>query len=1635
MKQKLRILTLSFLLVMQSFFGITPAVFAEDGEEGYDDAIVVVDEENNGGNEAEEGTEEGDMKSKIGEEEGGSDEGKATEEDEPVAGKTIGENNNQPLFSTEGTLFSAQASEMDHDVTLGFVKLVVNGTEITNPDEAYSVEPKLGDNVSVHYSFKIDPKQDYGVGSTFKFDLPPALLNFQPSSLSGNLTFEEVKFSYTTTDKTVTVTLDEGTVEESTPYGGTLNFFAKFDSNGAKDGLEQELVIPIAGGEPLIFPFTFKPTSTEKSMSKTGTASIENGERYIDWTVWTNREGANLQNATLNDNPESGHELAGNITVEKFPVELSGLGTSQGETTKTEFPVNLDNGRYAYKLTYKTKVTREPKSETEVFMNRATLTNGSNTDNVTASVSHTYGKKLAKSVTDRNKYNAKWKIEYNYFGSKMNNQQLTDEVSGTHKINKESIKVYNVTVDAAGNGTKGTLVAPQPTATLSDDEKTFTINLDSPNGEAYLIEYETVFDGEYVTTNSTVDNTASYDNEKIADTDGFSISEGIFSKSRGEIDYVNKEITWKIHVNVEQDMNNFVIEDDFENYGGENGGTRQKLVNPSNNPFVISSGVNVSTLTLKGTNGDEGFILNFGNLTKGTNFTITYKTKFDILPNGTAYTEYKNTAEAKWESPIDDKQYNLTKSATFTPSGSTSNNGYKNGSFDHVNQVFNWKLAVNINKQDINGATLVDVIGEGHELVPETIKIHQLNLGVNDQTGTSGAELKTGHTITLNPDKKGFSIDFNNLTIEQKNQAYIVTYQTKDSDNIIGKTNGSGTYGNTATFTTPNSGSFTLPASATVQHANELIAKDAKTNSADETITWTVDVNKSHSALDEITLTDKMSENQLILPDTFKMREIKMDAEGKISYGAWESITPEINSTENSFTLSLGELNKKGYQIEYKTFFLGGDGETFSNEASLSYTGATTGTSKEANKTDVPFNFNDSSGTITSKKGKLELHKVGLNPLTGEQVNLEGIKFHLLNKTGTIKIAEATTDSNGKLTFEDVRYGKYLLEEQGTPTGYKELGKFEITMNDEINFEDNGGKAYVVENIEDVDVTNGCTEFTLTLKDVDGDPRIGVEVKLVNKNTGKEVKATTNTQGQVIIERDKLSAGPYEVFEIGTGGKLGDVVVSYDGCKDELIQPEPSCTLFTITIEDKDNIARPGVTVTLKHKTDSTAPEIIATTDENGQFTVPSTTQTGVYKVYEGKQYLGDVTITYKNTPCEAIVSEAPTCESFTLIVKDVDGKPREAGVKITIKDKDGNTKATGTTDQEGKVTTNYLAAGEYDVFEGSSTEPFAEFTTNTQCGAEVQPKPSCPVFVITVNDENGNPRSNLDITVKDESGKPFAAGKTEADGTFEVPSKDLPAGTYEVFEGSFLIGVVNVSYLNSCEAAINPDSAPKCPNFTLEVQDRRGNPQANIEVTVKDKDGKIVATGTTDDEGKVTFPNTIEKGTYRVYDENNKLIRSFTVKDECKATVKPSSGGGGGTPPEPEEPIDPNKPIDPEDPNKPIDPDKPVDPEDPNKLDPNKPIDPNNPNKPDPNKPIDPNNPNQPGKVGSGGDKNDPQGNKGSNVLGGSDSNDKNSSTGSGEKLPQTGEERNLNLLISGILAIVLGALLIAFRRKTKES
>ncbi|MGK4117595.1 collagen binding domain-containing protein [Lysinibacillus capsici] len=1548
---------------------------------------------------------------------------------------------NQPqLIMPLGAPVGYPVENMQADVTMSFSGLKLfsqGGTLITNATDLANYsgpKPKKGDVVYLNYTFSLDPTIDYGIGSTFTFQLPANMIEeYTAGSFNQSRTLTETgdwlaySSSYNSATKTVTVTIDS---ELEQGQSGSMNFefMAKFDNFADESELEQSLIIPVLGGTDVQLDFEFAPTGSGQLLTKNAGSITRDasGEVTIPWTVWVNTGGQKLESASLNDVPDAKHELAGNITVERYKIGLNGFnsnspGAVDDTSIETSFPISLTDGYYAYKVTYNTVVTADPTASSMSYTNVATLTGTNIPANTTANGTQTvqYGPSLDKTRSG-DKYNSTWTIKYNWLGQKIpaDKAKLTDTLTGSspttgkHKIDYSSFKVYRVILSSDGQSEQSsTLLTKDTDYALTEHDYDFEIDFDKstntsgPNGEvtsAFKIVYDSELEDEFVTdaNTGTITNTVTR-GDSGSDTATLDLASNIFNKARGAIDYVNKTITWTLTINAEKDLKNFVIEDDFTttNKAGET--LKHTLTSWNGTDFYEVTGANGLTYTItdKGgsapTIGNEGFKMEFSSdIPKDRTVTIRYKTKYDIKPNGGVATAYINTADATWDGAIDSHNQALDRTANYTPDSTspTNNNGYKKVVVDNQTQEFSWRIGVNINKQDINSATLTDTLGAGHyipvpdgQTLKDQITISKLNLTTEE--GTKNGTLdpaKWTVTETLTDNKvTGFEITFINLDlITDNNEAYLIEYKTKDADDIFGQnsTNAPRDYTNTATLDTPHNGSYNYNATAKISNlANELIKKTATPVPASDIINWAVTVNASNSKLGNITLTDKPSSNQKILTNTFKKQEIKLNANGT-SQNIGSPITVDASeivlNQDGSFSLNLGELNGKGYVVTYSTFFMGDGnaGETISNSASIGYAGATAAGTSDHGGDSKTFKYSSSDTSASGVKGTLQLKKYKVNPLTGKREEFAGVKFELWNKNNTIKLDEGTTDADGTLTFEQVRYGKYTLREE-SPGGYIAIAPITITMGANIDITPGvDGKAYVIDNIEDVNLTNACPAFTLTVKDIDGNAIANKNIKLIDSNGNAKYTGTTNAAGQVSdIKRPgtggkEVQAGVYTLVD-ENDIPLGTVTVKYGTgeCQDT-VQPTNSCPNFKITVKNENGNPRPNVSVTLKDLSNT----VIATgtTNSDGQFIIDKTTPAGKYKLYEGTQYLGEVNVTYHNDNCQSEVQLAPKCETFELTVYDVDGNLVADGTSVTVKNKDtGNIIATKTT-KDGVIELSDLEPGVYTVVVDG--EEIDEFESNIDCKESVQPTPKCENFTVIIKDNTGIIKPGNNVIIKDKSGKVISTNK-DKDGNLTFVSKTTPAGKYDVYDKNIYLGEIEVSYASvPCEITLS--IAPVCPAFTLTINNMFGQPRVGVKVTITGEDGiQVEDNGSTefitDSKGQITINNSIIKpGKYIVRENGKTIIGTVIVGNTCEAKIQPSlpvtppTTNPGNPDPDPEKPVDPNKPNpDPEkpvDPNKPNpDPEKPVDPNKPN-PDPEKPVDPNKPN-PDPEKPVDPNKPN----------------------------------------------------------------------------
>ncbi|WP_214519185.1 SdrD B-like domain-containing protein [Staphylococcus pseudintermedius] len=344
--------------------------------------------------------------------------------------------------------------------------------------------------------------------------------------------------------------------------------------------------------------------------------------------------------------------------------------------------------------------------------------------------------------------------------------------------------------------------------------------------------------------------------------------------------------------------------------------------------------------------------------------------------------------------------------------------------------------------------------------------------------------------------------------------------------------------------------------------------------------------------------------------------------------------------------------------------------------------------------------------------------------------------------------------------------------------------------------------------------------------------------------------------------------------------------------------------------------------------------------------------------------------------------------------------EPGIANVKVTLKDADGNVVDTRTTDDKGNYLFEKVKEGEYTI----------EFET---------PEGYTPTVTGQGTSDNDSNGTSTKVTVKDGDDLTIDSGFTQV--TPEPPTHNVGDKVWD---------------------DLNKDG----------IQDDNEPGISNVKVTLKDADGNVVDTRTTDANGNYLFEN-VKEGDYTIEfetpegytptvtgqgtsdNDSNGTSTKVTVKDGDDLTI--DSGFTQVTPEPPTEPENPSpeqpsEPGQPENPS-PEQPSEPGQPENPSPEQPSEPGQPENPSPEQPSEPGQPKNPSpeQPNNPSVPGVQN-PEKPSLTPVTQPVHSNGNKAKPSQQQKaLPETGEtESHQGTLFGGILA-ALGALLFARKKR----
>ncbi|MGX5504553.1 SpaA isopeptide-forming pilin-related protein [Bacillus toyonensis] len=205
-----------------------------------------------------------------------------------------------------------------------------------------------------------------------------------------------------------------------------------------------------------------------------------------------------------------------------------------------------------------------------------------------------------------------------------------------------------------------------------------------------------------------------------------------------------------------------------------------------------------------------------------------------------------------------DNQKQQNASSTVTVSRGTHLN--KTSKYDPKTQMIEWTITYNGDQRDIKktDAILKDVFDAAHVLDENSIVVK--NASYDDKGKLVTGDAVTNYTVSKK--KNGFDLQFN----EDINSAYVITYKTKPTGNVI-------TDGKVKNTVTADNGSSKENEAGFKQQNIIKSNNKAETNYKDKTTTWTIIVNNNNYPLNNAIITDTFDHGGLQLKD--KKLEIK----------------------------------------------------------------------------------------------------------------------------------------------------------------------------------------------------------------------------------------------------------------------------------------------------------------------------------------------------------------------------------------------------------------------------------------------------------------------------------------------------------------------------------------------------------------------------------------------------------------------------------------------------------------------------------------------------------------------------------------------------------------------------------------
>lgn len=833
----------------------------------------------------------------------------------------------------------------------------------------------------------------------------------------------------------------------------------------------------------------------EKSNGNTTLSGTFNTDQ-IEWEIAVNEANYPLKSVIIEDTVPQGLNLdVDDVTVyDKDGVPTAPVSKTYDPGTK-KLIVELGDISESYTIKYVTTLDEtyllsltpsvDSKTYYELsFTNQAVLKQTQNGEEKSTQSGTTVkvkeGKQIYKTGSAGISYNEQkfmnWQLDINLGELATGATTVTDVLGTGMKFDASSLNLVieplsaGVTSSVSGaaltEGIDYTIALTDSSGGTNGYNDTMTVSFISGGGSAYNAEtaYRLTYRSQLLDTSydtqssqSTFTNTGTFGGKSFSKTIQYIIKNTYIKSSTG-FDYSEGAFGWKLEVKPTREaISNLVITEDFHTdmymTAADFAGLSVQKVGDST--LTIGTDYTLTAITDPLDGGKiKGFILKFKDdaavpvidtVLNNATYLVTYKTHVnpDVLSeNGDlSYTNKADWTSSDGSGSAGEITPNVNNNATY--------NGSKSGALDTDTKQLTWTIDLNYLSKNISGVlsepfkvtddiehTVDPVDGEwsGQKLVSGSIQVipYTLNAAGDILPGAplDATQLSDAHiTIDAAEDGGSFTVTFGG----DMTTPYRIVYKTA----MVGISET--LYQNTAST---NSGEDYYASVAYVQ-GDRFVTKTGARNG--DFVDWSVKINESQSTINQIELIDTMSPGLILDETSFKLYESdgvtpadgSLDAAAafsdKFSYEMLEKATP---TSPQQFTISTkeGVIIEKTYIIKYESEISYDDiiDDAFTNSVSFIGEKVTEGTLESTKE--IPHTILSGSGTGTGVVGGFKLTKVDENgdPVAGAQFKIERYSGDELRSV----LGTMTTESDGTLTLDGLRYFTYKLTEIYAPLGY-----------------------------------------------------------------------------------------------------------------------------------------------------------------------------------------------------------------------------------------------------------------------------------------------------------------------------------------------------------------------------------------------------------------------------------------------------------------------------------------------------------------------------------------------------------------------------------------------------------------------